>query len=348
MTMERDDQTAVKLDRAATMADVAHIAHVSPAAVSYYFSDRKEHSLRVGQDARERIRQAIDQLGYVPNKTARHLRRQRTERVCLLLPKLGIPFADKMTRDIEAVTNARGVLTMVLTGQDLAGYRKIVGEVESGLTDGIIADAENFSTDEVEELFEPLSRLGRACLVIHPSATPKSYSVVNHDRIGALQQAMAHLMARGHTDFIYVKNRRKIVNSRVQYLMRMQTELADKITLRIVDGAQSRDAAASFAREIIDMPKRPSAVLVEADTAAITIIEELKRFGVKIPDDIAVVGCGNAEAGYYANPRLTTIGPEWVSLTEAAEHFMAVVESRGVIAPRQFTVPWVLFNRDSA
>ncbi|WP_323012781.1 LacI family DNA-binding transcriptional regulator [Devosia sp.] len=344
MAMEPENEQA----KAATMADVALIAGVSPAAVSYYFSDRKEHSLRVGQSARERIRQAVEQLGYVPNKTARHLRRQRTERVCLLLPKLGIPFADKMTSDIQAVTNSRGVLTLVMTGHDMAGYRKIISEVESGLADGIIADAELFSTDEVEDLFEPFARQNRACLVIHPSATPKSYSVVNHYRIAALQQAMTHLMTLGHTDFIYVKNRRKIINTRVQHLLRLEAELAGAITLSIVDGAQSRDAAAGVAREIAAMPKPPTAVLVESDVSAVTMVEEFKRLGLRVPEDIAVVGCGNAEAGYYANPRLTTIGPEWVSLTEAAEHFMSVVESRGVIAPRQFTVPWVLFNRDSA
>ncbi len=345
MMVETENDSAA---RVATMADVAQIAGVSPAAVSYYFSDRKEHSLRVGQEARERIRQAVEQLGYVPNKTARHLRRQRTERVCLLLPKLGIPFADKMTADIQAVTETRGVLTVVMTGQDMAGYRKIIGEVESGLADGIIADAEIFSTEEVDELFEPFARQNRACLVIHPSAKPKSYSVVNHYRIAALQQAMTHLMTLGHSDFIYVRNRRKIINSRVRHLMGLEAGLAGAITLKIVDGAQSRDAAASVAREIVGMSKRPSAVLVESDVSAVTMIEEFKRLGLRVPEDIAVVGCGNAEAGYYANPRLTTIGPEWVSLTEAAEHFMSVVESRGVIAPRQFTVPWVLFNRDSA
>lgn len=346
--MQNDEQPTVKSEKIATMADVAQLAQVSSAAVSYYFSDRKEHSIRVGAEARKRIRQAVDQLGYIPNKTARNLRRQQTERVCLLLPKLGIPFADKMIRDIQAVTNARGVLTVVLAGQDIEGYRKIIGEVEAGLADGIIADAEIFSSSEVKELFEPFARHNRACLVIHPSATPQSYSVVTHDRITALQQAINHLMNRGYHNFTYIRNRRKIINSRVQFLLKMQEEYAGKINITIIDGAQSRESAAAAAREITAMTSRPDAVLLESDFAAITALEEFKRAGLSIPDDIAVIGCGNAEESYYTSPRLSTIGPKWISLTDATEHFMEMIDKRGAITPRQFIVPWTLYNRDSA
>lgn len=115
----------------------------------------------------------------MPDKTARHWRRQRTERVCLLLPKLGIPFADKKTADVQAVTETRGVLTLVMTGNGMEGYRKIIGGVEAGLANGIIADAEMFSTEEVDELFEPVARQNRACLFIHPprSRNPIRWSI---------------------------------------------------------------------------------------------------------------------------------------------------------------------------
>src|SRR5688572_17725658 len=115
MASEADSKPAPARDeligRQPTMADVARLAQVSTAAVSYLLSGRDELMRRVGAEAQERIRQAVESLGYIQNKTARHLRLQRTERLCVVLPRLGIPFADKMAQDIEAVAQRRGYAT---------------------------------------------------------------------------------------------------------------------------------------------------------------------------------------------------------------------------------------------
>jgi LacI family repressor for deo operon, udp, cdd, tsx, nupC, and nupG len=330
------------------MADVARLAEVSTAAVSYYLSDRKEHLSRVGPDARERIRAAIEQLGYVQNKTARHLRRQRTERICIMLPRLGIPFADKMTQDIEAVAERHGILSIVLTGHDKAAYRRILSEVEAGLADGVIADADGLTEEEVAEVFEPFARLNKACLVMHATAAPGSYSVLNHDRTVALMRVVAYLREKGHQNLVYVQNRTMISNPRVVALDELVQLVGSPLTVAFMDGAQARESAAARAREIAAMPDHPTAVLVESDFTAVTMVEEFVRLGLSVPADIAVVGCGNAEEGYYCNPRLTTIGPEWLSLTEASEHLMDVIEGRSGVATRRFTVPWTLFARESA
>jgi LacI family repressor for deo operon, udp, cdd, tsx, nupC, and nupG len=330
------------------MADVARIAEVSTAAVSYYLSDRKEHVSRVGPEARERIRLAIGQLGYVQNKTARHLRRQRTERICIMLPRLGIPFADKMTQDIEAVAARHGILSIVLTGHDKAAYRRILSEVEAGLADGVIVDADSLTDEEVQEVFEPFARLNKACLVMHATAAPRSYSVLNHDRNVALLRAVTYLREKGHKSLIYVQNRTTIANPRVLALEELVRILGGALSIKFTDGAQARESAAARAREIAAMPERPTAVVVESDFTAVTMIEEFVRLGLSVPGDIAVVGCGNAEEGYYCNPRLTTIGPEWLSLTEASEHLMDLIEGRDGAGTRRFTVPWTLYARESA
>jgi LacI family repressor for deo operon, udp, cdd, tsx, nupC, and nupG len=79
----------------------------------------------------------------------------------------------------------------------------------------------------------------------------------------------------------------------------------------------------------------------------VTVIEELQRAGVDVPGDIAVVGCGNAEEGYFANPRLTTIGPTTISLAEPTAHLIDRIQHKGTIEPRRFVLPWTLIVRDS-
>ncbi|WDR01359.1 LacI family DNA-binding transcriptional regulator [Devosia algicola] len=330
------------------MADVARLAQVSTAAVSYFFSEQEEHVLRVGPAARERIQQAVSQLGYVQNKTARHLRRQRTERICILLSRLGTPFADKMTSDIETVARRHGLLTIILTGNDKNGFQRVLAEVEAGLADGLIAEADGLTLAELDEIFGPYTRSTRPCLIIHPTATPRSYSVLCHEREAALHLAIDHLLARGHRHIAYMENSGVLVNSRTQSLVKRAAQSNGQLHFSMFDGADSRDTATSRAREILAMPKRPSALVLESDFSAVSVLEEFSRLGVSVPDDIAVIGCGNAIEGYYANPRLTTIGPRGLSLTEASEHLINALDRSTRSTPHKFTVPWTLYVRESA
>lgn len=330
------------------MADVARLAQVSTAAVSYFLSGQTEQLRRVGAEAQERIREAVETLGYVRNKTARHLRLQRTERICLLMPKLGIPFADKMAHDVDAVAHNHGLSSIVVTAAGEEAYRRVLRDVEMGLADGVIADANGLESDEISRLFETFSALNRACVVIHPTAAGKGFSVVNYDWNGALIDALDHLVATGHMRVAYIQNRTRSPNPRAVLVREFLAArgLPEPIVL---DGAQNREAVAIAAREIASAAApRPTAVLVESDFTAVTVIEELQRRGLSVPGDVAVVGCGNAEEGFYCNPRLTTIGPTWLSISEAAEHLIAIMQNRGEAAPRRFTIPWTLYVRESA
>jgi LacI family repressor for deo operon, udp, cdd, tsx, nupC, and nupG len=333
----------------ATMVDVARRAAVSTATVSYALSGKAELLRRVGPDAKQRIADAVDRLGYVHNKAARHLRLQKAERICVLLPRLGIPFADKIARDFGAVAQGRGHSTIVVTGDSLDSWRRTIQEVEAGLADGLVADADSWSEEDVKDLFRPELRLTKPRLVLHPSVAPSNFSVVNYDRLDSLRDALLHLRKAGHRRIAYVENLWRRRNERSDLVREFAARKSSKIELiGIVPGASARAAAAEAVRQLIAGPRRPDGILVESDFAAVTVIEELQRAGLRVPDDVAVIGAGNAEEGFYAHPRLTTIGPTEMSFHEAAEHLMDLVESGGEPAFRRFVVPWTLIVRDSA
>ncbi|GLQ55192.1 LacI family DNA-binding transcriptional regulator [Devosia nitrariae] len=336
-------------ERAPTMADVARAAGVSTAAVSYFLSGRTDLLKRVGPEARERISEAIASLGYVQNKTARHLRRQRTERICVLLPQLGIPFADKMAQDIYRAAQKRGYTTVVTTGKSAGTWRRVLQEVEAGLADGVIADAEPFSEEVIRELFAPLIRANRPCLVLHPTARIEDVSVVAHDRVGALRQALQHVVDQGHRHIAYVANPSDPTPSaRVDLVRAFAAEHADRLDPpTILGGGHSRSTGVEVARDILALTPRPTLVLVESDFSAVAMVHEFQRAGLAVPGDIAVIGCGNAEEGAFSNPRLTTIGPFNVSLTEETDHLIDMIERRPNAAPRRFLVPWRLYLRES-
>lgn len=334
-------------ERQPTMADVARLAQVSTAAVSYFLSGQTDQLRRVGAEAQDRIRDAVETLGYVRNKTARHLRLQRTERICLLMPKLSTPFAEKIAQDVDAVARRHGFSSIVVTGANEDAYRRVLRDVEMGLADGVIADANGFEHDEIARLFEGFSSVNRACLVIHPTAPGGNFSVLNYDWNDALLDAFAHLVATGHSRLAYLRNATRSPSQRS--LLAQDFVRKNRLPgLVVLEGAENREPAARAAREIATLSPRPTAVLVESDWAAVTVIEEFQRLGLSVPGDIAVIGCGNAEEGYYCTPRLTTLAPNWLSISEAAEHLIGMAQRRSDMAPKRFTIPWTFHARESA
>lgn len=328
------------------MADVAEKAEVSTATVSYLLSGRAELMRRVGADARERIHQAAAQLGYVQNKTARHLRRQRTERLCVILSGLG-PFADKMAGQIEEVALRRGYTAVLVVARQRDGFARVIGEIEAGLADGLIADAQALGPGVLSELLVPLIRLNKACLMLYAEADDCEYSVIVHERTKALGQALAHIYAAGHRRIVYLANSPEISGPRATLAADFAAAHPDMAPALIVDGGDSRPRAAARAHEIASLRPRPTMVLVESDFAAVAMIGEFQRLGLRVPADIAIIGCGNAEEGFYCTPRLSTIGPESWSITAATEALIDLIEADPNASPNVSRVPWKLYVRES-
>jgi LacI family repressor for deo operon, udp, cdd, tsx, nupC, and nupG len=210
-----------------TMADVARRAEVSTATVSYYLSGRAELLRRIGADAQQRIADAVAELGYMQNKAARHLRLQKTERICVLLPRLGIPFADKIARDVDEAARARGYSIIVVTGETPDVWRRVIRDVEAGLADGLIGDADMLTEDELNALFA--GRLTKPRVVLHPNARPTSFSVVNYDRLTGLESALDLLRADGRRRIAYVHNTWRRHNERIELVRGYALSHADAI-----------------------------------------------------------------------------------------------------------------------
>jgi len=332
-------------DRAVTVADVAERARVSTAAVSFYFSDRAEHLKRVGSEARERIRAAVEELGYVPNKTARHLRRQRSERLCIILPKLGIPYGDKIVQDLGRVAVEGGLLPIVSTASTRLELEKVLAEVEAGLADGVVADVEYLTVDEVNDVFLNVTR---DCLIIHATARSEQFSVLNNGLTAALEVAFDDLVAKGHRNFAYIENSWSGENPRLATLMDRVRRADGAIRMMTMVGASERSSAAVCARAIASLDDRPTAVLVDSDYTAVTVIAEFARMEIRVPQDIAVLGCGNAEEGEFSNPSLSTIGPEWLSLDDAGRYLVESLVRNEKRPSRQFHTSWRYLPRESA
>ncbi|HEY4203145.1 MAG TPA: LacI family DNA-binding transcriptional regulator [Devosiaceae bacterium] len=333
--------------RPPTIVDVAKRANVSAATVSYVLSGREELVRRIGSDTRQRITAAIAELGYVQNQIARQLRLRRTQRICVLLPQIGVPFVDNIAKDVEAVVQRRGYSSIVVVGRTFDMCRQLALEVEAGLADGIVADVEQFDSGELLELFEPLRKANKAVLLLHPSVDPGPFSTVRQARLPAFKAMLEHLHKSGRRHFAYIRHGQSDDAQRSQVL---RAFLADKglPPPRIVTGAETRDTAVAAALAMLDENVRPDALLIQSDFSAVAVIHALLRRGLSVPREIAVAGSGNAEEGRHCFPALTTIGPQRPSLETPVGHLLDEIEGKADATPQTFEIPWSMIDRESA
>ncbi|KKB11320.1 hypothetical protein VE25_13480 [Devosia geojensis] len=324
---------------------MAKRANVSVATVSYVLSGKEELVRRISGETRERVTKAIAELGYVQNQVARQLRLRRTRRICVLLPQIGIPFADNIARDVETTVRQRGYSSVVVVGRTIEMCRQLVLDVEAGLADGIVAEVEQFSRTEIDALFEPVSRAGKAALLLHPTLEPDPFSTVRQGRLPAFKAALEHLHGTGRRHFAYIRHGDSDDAHRSETL---RTFLAGKglEAPLIVTGAENRDDAVAAALAMVDGTRPPDALLIQSDLSAVAVIQAMLRRGVRVPEDIAIVGSGNAEDGRHCFPQLTTIGPERSLLGTSVDHLIDEIE--GKAEPRTFEIAWSMIGRESA
>jgi LacI family transcriptional regulator len=330
-----------------TIVDVAARAGVSAATVSYVLSGKDELIRRIAPETRDRIGAAISELNYVRNQNARHLRLQRTRRICLLMPRIGTPFADGIATDVESTARRRSYSSVLVMGRDFAAYRDVVGQVEAGLADGIVADVEQFTPHEIERLFTPLIHAGKDVLLLHPPQDTPLFSSVRQDRLPAFRTVVRHLVDKGHRSFVYIRHAESQDAGRSSVLDEILTG-SGLPPARIVIGAERRASAVAIVQSLLKEPVRPDAILVQSDSSGVSVVQALARFGIKVPAEIAVVGSGNAEEGALCFPALTTIGPSRPSLEEAVEHLIDRIEKIPGAETRTFTIPWSVIDRESA
>ncbi|WP_159586708.1 LacI family DNA-binding transcriptional regulator [Chelativorans xinjiangense] len=335
--------------KAPTMADVARRAGVSTAAVSYLLSGDSARLKFVGKEARQRILEAVNELNYVQNRTARQLRRRQAERICLLLPRLGVPFSDRIAQDVQSAVAMHGFSTIIAAGDSVERVGRIVSEVESGLADGLIADWQHLSEAEISQFAVRLAAAGRPAVIFHPSIEPASFSVVRQHTARAVSIALDYLHEAGHRRIAYMLHDGVAEGSRVaayyQFLQERNLPFRQELLVR---GAEGRKAAFTHANTLLALEERPTALFAESDLAAVTALHAFEEAGLSVPDDIAVIGCGNVEEGEFSHPPLTTIGPETTNFKPLADHLVALVTGAKGVAPTLFDVPWRLVRRASA
>lgn len=335
-----------------TIRDVAQLARVSASTVSYVLNGRGGEASRISPETHERVLAAVSQLGYIQNSTARHLRRRSTERICLALPGLGRPYHDVLAQQLTHIARDFGYAVVVSVGGTLETNLNILNDVRGGLADGIILDLNDAEDERIIRKLEDLSNSRIAVLVLGSHFAGSHFDVLETTEVQAVAAAVAYLISRGHRRIAYLAHQLKHgvpVGQRYRSYARTLSE-AD-IPLEsplVVEGAASRELAYQNTQFLLSLAQPPTAIFSASDIGALSAMAAARDLGFRIPDDLAVIGCGNIFESRISSPRLTTVGPTSLDFQVPVRAFFERLRSEQPIEQRRFMQQWELNIRESA
>lgn len=306
MTKNDQNQDAVRVRRP-TRDDVARLAGVSTAVVSYVVNNGPRP---VSSASRQRVLDAVEQLNYRPNDIARSLAGHSTRTVGLIAPTLANPVWAELSMGVTATLKDASYLLLMCDVEDSPDQdAEFAHLLVSKRVDGVVL----VPTSDTQTTIDVL-RSGHVPFVVVEQDVPGAPSVVvDAHRTGRV--VTEHLLQLGHTRIAILREHRTSLDSWMRFdgYQEALTTAGIAVDMRLV-----ADAAASFdgsivdgsiaaAAQLLDMRPAPTAVFAHNDLLAIAVVHEAKRRGLRVPDDLSVVGVDDVEAGRYSDPPLTTL-----------------------------------------
>ena len=272
----------------ATIADVARLAGVSRSTASYALSGKRA----ISEEVRQRVRAAVEELGYTPNAGARALATSQTRVIGLFAQFLEDEFAPAMLQYILGVSDTArelGYDIMLVTDSDGPGALRRL--TDSRMVDGVVLL--NVAQEDVRL---PVLRAARqpGALVGLP-ADCSGLDVFDLDFPEAGRLMVGHLAELGHREIILVSQPRHVVERGGAYVWRLRDAAREEaqrlgITLHAVYGSSQQPEIGRELSQLLDAHPEATGLLLNNEAAAAALPSTLHARGLSVPGDYSVIG----------------------------------------------------------
>jgi DNA-binding LacI/PurR family transcriptional regulator len=330
----------------ATIYDVARKAGVSIGTVSRYLSGNGY----VGEAARERVKEAIQELGYTPSGVARGLTNKRTRMIGFVVSDLLNPFNPEMVRGAQDLADESGYCTLIYN-TDGDGRREVraLKLLYERRVDGLIITPPE--TKEGNQCILELHQQGLPIVLIGRKLETVMIDRVTTDTYAGAIDAVTYLAQMGHTriGFIGGLSAYNIAAGRRQgYLDGLRKAGLPFDEQLIVEAPLTRESGANAIDHFFQLAQPPTAIFATNDIVAIGAMQEFMRRGGRIPDNLSIVGFDDITLAAHVQPPLTTIAqPRPLLGRTAVELLLARIEGSDRPA-QEIRLPCSLVIRASA
>ncbi|WP_278235577.1 LacI family DNA-binding transcriptional regulator [Isoptericola sp. AK164] len=286
-----------------TISDVARAAGVSVATVSKVVNNR----YGVSPATAERVLGVVAELGYESSLVARSLRQQSTNVVGVLVAGFE-PYSTELLKGISSAVEGTGYELLAYSGGSDGGSmvgweRRSLSRLAGTLIDAAIVVTPTLVLTEAQ---------GIPVVAIDPHTGPEGTPTVDSDNTSGAREAVEHLIGLGHRRIAHLGGRTDLESARLRELGYRQALAAAGIEVDpdwVRVGGYWPETADAPARELLDPPsgERPTAVFAANDQSAIHVLEVAAEKGLRVPEDLSVVGFDDIPESASCTPPLTTV-----------------------------------------
>lgn len=329
--------------RASTISQVAEQAGVSVATVSRVVNQ----SGTVAPETARKVLDAIQQLGYQPNVWGRNLRRGESRVMLVLVPNVSNPFYAPIIAGVEDRLSKDGYGSMLcITNADLDRRAFYLEFLKDGRADGAILMEPATDDPHVAEMAGGY-HLVQCCEYCDD---PK-VSHVSVDNFAAAYQVVVTLAEMGHSRIGFVGADNDFISTTFRQRGYQEGLRSRGLPVREEDQTfagrdYSFSSGVEAARRLLDREDRPTALFCISDVLALGAIQVAREMGLRVPEDLSVVGFDDVEYAVMGHPRLTTVHQPCYELGSMAGELL-IAQIRGEPKGKTVYLPHKLMERDS-
>jgi DNA-binding LacI/PurR family transcriptional regulator len=309
--------------RYVTLTEVAAAANVSVATASRALSDNPV----ISADTRERVRDAAEQLGYLPNRLARSLRTQATSFVGIVVPDIGVEFYARAVQEAQAVFESSDLQVMVADSgrspaREAAALEMLVAHRVQGALVATAGGAQDWP---------------RIPLVFFDNVVDGEQRInVAPDNSRGIETLLAHLAAHGHRNVAYVGAPTELTSGRerLEAFVTVSARLGMRGSAFLGDELWSAESGKRATIEAFDTAPETSALVAASSTLALGAMQAARERGVSIPEQLALVSFDDSSVAALLDPPLSALERvDGVVGRVAAESLLAAISGSASVLP---------------
>lgn len=305
------------MTRKVTIRDLAEAAGVSVTTVSQILNGKGE---RFSLDTRRRVHQLQEEMGYVPDFNARNLIMKSAQTIGVLVPNLGNPFFSMFIKGVQSASRQRQFIPLIFGAnhdEKLESY--YLQELIKRAVDGLIIASASITGEAIDNI---LKKNGIPYLLIDQNGGPSMDGVrIDDDRGGQL--AAQHLLAFGHRRIAVVMPQNATQNLRIRLAGFRQALAQAQVTLTDADIILSpMTKLGGYQATAAVLKRHPTAVFAINDETALGLMRGFHEQGIRVPQDISVLGYDDIDLDEYVVPRLSSVHQPVVTMGEQATELL--------------------------
>ncbi|MCZ8516082.1 LacI family DNA-binding transcriptional regulator [Paenibacillus filicis] len=300
--------------KSVTILDIAKVVNVSPATVSRVLSNS---NYPVSAELRRKIKSAAKELNYTPNLLGRQLKTNNSMTIGIIIPSISNPFYSSIVLGVEEIARANSYQVLLCNShQNVNLEKQFLQTMLEKQVKGVIIS----SISAEKNFLRQFSDKGICVISIDQHREGEDIYQINYDYRKGGFMAANHFVECGHTKIAFVtapldRPSRIHMFRGFRDALRESRILFKDCYLQISETQESTNYNSNFefdngkrlARQLMELSERPTAVLACNDLTALGFIYELNLLGIRVPDDVSVIGFDNIDFSNISMPPLTTV-----------------------------------------